>query len=212
MNNCNYKKCDSIAYSRGFCRKHYVWLMRHGELSVIMQKGQYEHCSVEGCLGKHFSKSYCVKHYEQVRAHGRVQAKEDVAVRYAKRPVARYWLGKKMCASTVEAVKKANIGRRPWNKVGEGITSQNRLERNRFRVQIQPLVLARDNYTCQMCDQYSGYLHVDHIKGWAEYPELRFNMDNCRTLCRVCHFYITFKRKLPTTSTWGIMNMTRERG
>ena len=25
-------------------------------------------------------------------------------------------------------------------------------------------VFQRDNYTCQMCDQYGGYLEVDHIK------------------------------------------------
>lgn len=208
---CNYNQCDLLAYSRDFCRKHYVRLMRHGELDVVMVKGQYEHCTIKECGGKHFSKSYCVKHYEQVRAHGCAQTKADVAARYANRPVSRYWAGKKMIGSTVEAIRKANTGRRPWNKIGEGITPKNRLERVRFQQTIQQLVLQRDNYTCQICDQYSGYFHVDHIKGWAEYPELRFDMSNCRTLCRACHYYVTFKRKLPATSTWGIVKITKER-
>lgn len=98
----------------------------------------------------------------------------------------------------------AKIGKPSPNWQG-GITSESVAERNKFGKTIQPLVLARDNYTCQMCDQYSGYLHVDHIKSWADYPELRFDMDNCRTLCRACHYYLTFKRKLPVTSTWGIV-------
>jgi len=65
-------------------------------------------------------------------------------------------------------------------------------------------VLKRDNYTCQICDQYGGDMHVDHIKPWAEYPELRFEVLNGRTLCRPCHYYVTFKKKLPANSRWGL--------
>ena len=54
-----------------------------------------------------------------------------------------------------------------------------------------------------MCDQVGGSLSVDHIKSWANYPELRFREDNCRTLCMACHYYITFKRKLPQGVVWG---------
>lgn len=172
---------------------------------------KYNGCSVANCPNEHLSKSFCRKHYEQIRAHGRVQTEEEVAARYAKRPTSRYWLGKKMCASTVEAIKKANTGRKAWNKIGEGVTAESRLERVKFRKTIQPLVLARDNFTCQFCDQYGGYLQVDHIKGWADYPELRFEMNNCRTLCMACHYYITFKRKLPQGVIWG-HNLSRRIG
>ena len=65
-------------------------------------------------------------------------------------------------------------------------------------------VFAKDNYTCQMCESYGGYLHADHIKKWAEYPALRYDVNNGRTLCRACHYFITFKRKLKTTSKWGL--------
>lgn len=66
-------------------------------------------------------------------------------------------------------------------------------------------VFLKDNYTCQICDQYgSQYLHADHIKPYAEYIELRFEVSNGRTLCRTCHYYITFKRKMPEGSKWGL--------
>lgn len=120
--------------------------------------------------------------------------------------------GKKLSPEHIEKLRQCNIGRTPWNKIGDGITKQSKLERQKFNKKMVAIVLARDNYTCKLCDQYNGYLHVDHIKGWSEYPELRFDLDNCRTLCRACHYYITFKYKMPDTSKWGLSAMTRERG
>ena len=47
-------------------------------------------------------------------------------------------------------------------------------------------------------------LMVDHIQPWAEYVELRFNMDNCRTLCQKCHYKITYGKEMPQEAEkWG---------
>ena len=90
-----------------------------------------------------------------------------------------------------------------WNWKG-GITTKDKLERIKFRKYIQKKVFERDNYTCQICDEQGGKLQVDHIQSWAEYVELRFNIENCRTLCQECHYEITFKKPMPQTiKTWG---------
>lgn len=48
-------------------------------------------------------------------------------------------------------------------------------------------VFERDNYTCKECEVRGGYLEADHIKPWAFFPDLRFELSNGRTLCRPCH-------------------------
>lgn len=48
-------------------------------------------------------------------------------------------------------------------------------------------VFKRDDYTCQMCLVRGKYLEADHIKPWAYFPDLRFELSNGRTLCRPCH-------------------------
>ena len=47
-------------------------------------------------------------------------------------------------------------------------------------------VFRRDNYQCINCEMI-GYIEAHHIKSWANYPDLRFEVDNGMTLCKKCH-------------------------
>lgn len=98
---------------------------------------------------------------------------------------------------TLQGIKN----RKQWKGFSQ---SENRLQRERFRDTIQRQVLERDNYTCQICGIKGKSMQVDHIQTWAEYTELRFNMNNCRTLCIECHYKITFGKPMPkNVKTWG---------
>jgi len=52
-------------------------------------------------------------------------------------------------------------------------------------------VLERDAYVCQhcgrQCKKRERGLAAHHIKPYAEYPELRYDVSNGMTLCRQCH-------------------------
>lgn len=58
-------------------------------------------------------------------------------------------------------------------------------------------VKVRDDWICQKCGidgkvpcytcEAKPRMHADHIKTWKDYPELRFEVSNGRTLCENCH-------------------------
>ncbi len=47
-------------------------------------------------------------------------------------------------------------------------------------------VLERDGNVCVLCGSDID-LNVDHIRPYANYPKLRYNLNNGRVLCVVCH-------------------------
>lgn len=82
-----------------------------------------------------------------------------------------------------------------------GITPINKKIRRSFEnKEWRKSVFERDNYTCIECGIKGGKLNADHIKPFSLFPELRFDINNGRTLCQNCHKKIgwsLFKEKNP---------------
>jgi hypothetical protein len=129
-----------------------------------------------------------------IKTHkGRKQSKEEIARRLKSKE------GYKHSEETKRKIGLANSisqrGKpRPWSR-GEnspawkgGITPINEKIRKSLEYRLwRTAVFERDDYTCVWCGQKGGKLHADHIKPFAYYPELRFAIDNGRTLCIECH-------------------------
>ena len=62
------------------------------------------------------------------------------------------------------------------------------------------LVLERDHGKCVECGS-TERIETDHIESWAMRPDLRYDVDNGRALCRACH---------KATKTYGV-NTARRR-
>lgn len=94
---------------------------------------------------------------------------------------------------TVESKMLIGIAAKNAHK-GEYKTDINTRLRNSKEYKLWRIsVFERDNYTCIWCGNKKEKLNADHIKSFAHYPELRFAIDNGRTLCVSCH---------KTTDTW----------
>ena len=102
--------------------------------------------------------------------------------------------GKKRSPETCKRMSESHKGEKSYLWRG-GITPLNHNIRNSLEYKLwRKSVFERDNWTCIWCKIRGKKLNADHIKPFAYYPELRFAIDNGRTLCETCH---------KTTDTWG---------
>lgn len=117
------------------------------------------------------------------------------------RKISEAGIGRKHSEATKIRIGKAQMGEKNVNWKG-GITPENHQIRTSIKYKLwRKVVFERDNYACVLCGdrQAVGHkvvLQVDHIKPFCDYPELRFAIDNGRTLCIPCHRTTeTFSRK-----------------
>ena len=84
-------------------------------------------------------------------------------------------------------IRIKKIGRNSPNWKG-GVSPKNKIiRRSIYYVNWRNKVFKRDNYTCQKCGKKGVYLHPHHIKNFANYSDLRFDVNNGITLCKKCH-------------------------
>jgi|SRR3990167_895331 len=101
------------------------------------------------------------------------------------------------CKRSIETRKKMSLAKkgRPYLLTGEksnlwrgGVTPINRKIRASLEYKLwRCSVFERDDYRCVLCNHRGTRLNADHIKPFAYFPELRFSIDNGRTLCVDCH-------------------------
>lgn len=129
--------------------------------------------------------------------HHTIEAREKIRVakigkvpwNKGKKGVTKAWnKGKRMSSE----LRKRFCGENHWNWKG-GISSESKRIRKSLEYRLwREAVFKRDFFTCVFCGVKNGdgkaiVLHADHIKPFSLFPELRFSIDNGRTLCVSCH-------------------------
>lgn len=99
----------------------------------------------------------------------------------------------KTCSHSCSVRSRNQIDHYNWQG---GKTPVNKRLRGQFEYkQWRIAVFKRDKYSCTSCGASGVYIEADHIKPFAYFPELRYEISNGRTLCQPCH-------KL--TDSWGV--------
>lgn len=163
--------------------------------SIHMRKIQQKHSFLTRCLicNKEImsqmkrQRKYCSRGCLSKAMIGRVVSEETRKKigEKNKNNKARLGMHNSLEARRIVAIKKSGPNSNLWKG---GVSKKNQIIRHSLEYKIwRDAVFKRDNYTCQICGKRGGKLNADHIKGFSAYPELRFDINNGRTLCIDCH-------------------------
>ncbi len=107
----------------------------------------------------------------------------------------KVWLGREHSEESKKKMSELAKGKPHPNQSGDkhpmwkgGITPENLRIRTSIQFRLwRESVFARDNWTCQKYGIEGYRLHSHHIQNFADYPELRFAIDNGITLSEKAH-------------------------
>jgi hypothetical protein len=95
--------------------------------------------------------------------------------------------GKRIPKETRIRMSESKKGSKSYCWLG-GKTKLNQIIRNSVQNKLwRESVFSRDDFTCICCKRRGIRLQAHHIKQFAFYPELRFDVNNGITLCKDCH-------------------------
>ncbi len=107
-----------------------------------------------------------------------VERRREMSEYQKSHPIPKPWKNKKL-------PNRSGVNHHNWKG---GITPIHKKIRNSLEIKLwRESVFKRDDFTCQICGARGVYLQADHIKPFAFFPELRFELSNGRTLCKFCH-------------------------
>jgi hypothetical protein len=175
-----------------------------------MPKGIYQHKSQQGFQKGHHS--YLTEESKKKigeaskgnkRALGCKHSEEQNKAKSKRQKGMNTWMkGKHHSEETRIKCSEVNKGKRHWNWKG-GLAPLNHRIRNGIEIRLwREAVFARDNFICQKYGIIGGKLHAHHINNFADFPELRFAIDNGITFSDKAHK--EFHKK------YGVKNNTRE--
>jgi len=105
----------------------------------------------------------------------------------AKRKLSKFHENKKLPEETKLKMSEAQKGEKSHNWKG-GLTPINKRIRHSLEYKFwRRAVFERDDYTCKVCGKRGCRLNAHHVKSFAKFPELRFEIDNGITRCVDCH-------------------------
>lgn len=89
---------------------------------------------------------------------------------------------------TKEKIGLANSGEKSYRWIKDRSTLEKNKRNDPEYKQWVKKIKERDNNICKLKNKDCyGYKVAHHIKGWAEYPELRYKVNNGITLCQAHH-------------------------
>jgi 5-methylcytosine-specific restriction endonuclease McrA len=112
--------------------------------------------------------------------------KEQFCVPYSNKRLS----GRLYCSR--ECAEKDRNGKRNPGYIDGRTPKNTRIRHSKKYAGWRKSVFERDNYTCLHCGQRGGRIEADHIQPFSTHPNLRFDINNGRTLCIDCH------KKTPT--------------
>jgi len=72
LKQCQIADCRRPHFARGFCKRHYAQILRHGKLAPELERGGTRLCAAPGCDKSVRVGSYCRKHKRQVKLYKRL--------------------------------------------------------------------------------------------------------------------------------------------
>ena len=147
----------------------------NGDMIVYMW---YGYCA---CCGEYIHESYPHARFGEVVICCDCAFKEGIWTEQEYLRCACYGFPKGTRAAVKDGVIYLTDKKFPWEK------TKKQQRHDPSYVSWRTKVFERDKYTCAICGQVGGELNAHHIRRFADYPDLRLDLDNGVTLCKACH-------------------------